>query len=135
MPRRKKIPAYRLHKQSGQAIVTLTDSVGTRKDVLLGPFDSAESRVKCTQVLAEWEAAGRTLTAPQAAQDLTINELVLHFWPHAEQNYRRPDGTATNEIDEYKRACRPLCYLYGDTPAKNFGPLALKAVRELMVAG
>ena len=40
---RNAIPSYRLHKQSGQAIVTLTDAVGTRRDVLLGPCNTPES--------------------------------------------------------------------------------------------
>jgi hypothetical protein len=38
------IPSYRLHKQSGQAIVTLRDTGGRRHDVLLGLYGSPESR-------------------------------------------------------------------------------------------
>ncbi len=34
MPRRNTIPTYRLHKQSGQAVVTLPDGIGHRRDVL-----------------------------------------------------------------------------------------------------
>jgi hypothetical protein len=34
----KKPPSYRLHRQSGQAIVTLPDGLGGRRDVLLGPY-------------------------------------------------------------------------------------------------
>lgn len=44
MPRSQKVPAYRLHKQSGQAIVTLVDLAGVRKDVLLGRYGTDESR-------------------------------------------------------------------------------------------
>src|SRR5262249_1487844 len=33
------------------------------------------------------------------------------------------------------RALRPLEHLYGPTPAKEFGPLALEAVRGLMIHG
>ena len=46
MSRTKKNPSYRLHKQSGQAIVTLTDGLGGRREVLLGKFDTLESRVE-----------------------------------------------------------------------------------------
>ena len=35
MSRRTKVPSYRLHKQSGQALVTLTDGLGNRRDVPL----------------------------------------------------------------------------------------------------
>jgi hypothetical protein len=38
------VPSYRLHKQSGQAVVTLTDGIGGRHDVLLGPHGTPESR-------------------------------------------------------------------------------------------
>lgn len=44
MPRpRNPIPTYRLHKQSGQAIVTINVS-GVRKDVLLGAYNSPRER-------------------------------------------------------------------------------------------
>jgi integrase len=136
MGRRKSIPSYRLHRQSGQAVVTLTDGLGNRRDVLLGRHDSPESYAEYRRVLAEWEAAGRRLPAPAAATaDLTVNELLVAFWSHAEGHYRRPDGTPTSEINEYRAAFRPLKRLYGHTTAKSFGPLALKAVRQLMVDG
>jgi hypothetical protein len=38
------IPSYRLHKQSGQAIVTLTNGLGRRKDVLLGEHGNRRER-------------------------------------------------------------------------------------------
>jgi integrase len=52
---------------------------------------------------------------------------------HAEQHYRRPDGTQTTEVREYARAFGPLRRHYGRTPARDFGPLAFKAVRNEMV--
>jgi hypothetical protein len=57
--RSRSIPTYRRHKQSKQAIVTLTDGLGGRRDVLLGRHGSAESRREYARVIAEWEAAGR----------------------------------------------------------------------------
>jgi hypothetical protein len=41
MSRRNHIPAYRLHKQSGQAIVTLPDGLGGRHDFTLGEYGAA----------------------------------------------------------------------------------------------
>jgi integrase len=64
---------------------------------------------------------------------LSINELILRFWPRAELHYRHADGTPTGELSDYKYSLRPLRELYGHTPARDFGPLALKAVREAMV--
>src|SRR5262245_33135805 len=89
MPHRNHVPTYRLHKQSGQAIVTLSDGLGCRRDVLLGKFGTPESRAEYARVLAEWEANGRRPpVSPSAMPDITINELILRFWPHAEMHYR-----------------------------------------------
>ncbi len=48
------LPSYRLHKQSGQAIVTLAGH-----DHLLGPWLSKASRAHYDRLIAEWLAAGR----------------------------------------------------------------------------
>jgi integrase len=129
-------PQYRRHKQSGQAIVTLPDGQGGRKDVLLGKWRSKESRQEYHRVVAEWEAAGRHLpcSLADAENDLTINELILRFWPHAEQHYRHADGTPTNELNDFRLSLKPLRETYGRTSAKDFGPLALKALRQKMIA-
>jgi hypothetical protein len=52
-------PSYRLHKPSGQAVVTLSG-----KDFYLGPWKSAASREAYDRLLAEWISNGRRL--PQA---------------------------------------------------------------------
>jgi integrase len=135
MVRPRSVPSYRKHRQSRQALVTLTDGLGGRKDVLLGPHGTKESRVEYARVIAEWEAAGRTIPHRAAASDLTIHELILRFWLHVEKHYRRPDGSPTSEIDSYRMSFKPLKRLYGDALAKEFGPLSLKAVREAMVSG
>jgi hypothetical protein len=134
MPRRNHVPAYRLHKYSGQAIVTLPDGLGGRHDVLLGPYDSPESHAEYARVIAEWLANGRRLPPPAAAPapDLTINELLLDFWRWAEQHYRDAEGEPGRELENLRAALRPLRQLYGHTPAEQFGPLALRALQENM---
>ena len=77
MARRNHIPSYRLHKSSGQAIVTLTDALsGDRKDHLLGQHDTAASRAEYARVISEWEARGRRLdnTSPS---NVTVAELLV----------------------------------------------------------
>lgn len=136
MSRPRGVPSYRRHKQSGQAVVTLTDPSGERRDVLLGKYGTAASRGEYARILAEWEAAGRRLPARDTqTPDITVNELAVAFMRHAEGHYRRPDGTQTAEVAEYRLTLRPAKHLYGHTPAAAFGPLALKAVRDLMVLG
>jgi integrase len=136
MSRRNHVPTYRLHKQSGQAVVTLTDGLGKRHDVLLGKHGTPESRAEYARVLAEWEASGRRLpqrSAEPSAPDLSVNELILAYLRHV-QNYYVKDGAPTSEPDTIRQALRFVKKLYGHTEARGFGPLALKAVRDAMVA-
>jgi hypothetical protein len=54
MPRSNHVSTYRPRKQSGQAIVTLTDALTeNKKDELLGRFGSLESRQEYARVIAE----------------------------------------------------------------------------------
>jgi integrase len=129
------VPSYRRHKSSGQAVVTLPDGTGRRRDIMLGRYGTKASRVEYARVVAEWEARGRRLLVPAAKADLTINELLVRFLHHADKHYRRPDGSPTTEVVNFKLAFRPLKKLYGHTRAADFGPLSLKAVRQAMVDG
>jgi hypothetical protein len=135
----KPVPAYRKHKQSAQAIVTLTDGLGSRKDVLLGRYGTAASRQEYAKVIAEWEASDRhQLQVGKNAgkvSDITVAELLDRYWPWAKKYYRRPEGAETQEVSGLIYALRPLKYLYANTLAGTFGPLALKAVRDLMIRG
>src|SRR5262245_30713784 len=92
MPRsRTHAPSYRLHRPSGQAVVTLSG-----KDHYLGKHGSKESRAAYDRLVGRWQANGRQLIA-QGGADLTIAELVLAFWRHAEVYYRK-DGAATSHL-------------------------------------
>src|SRR6202044_2654384 len=97
MPRRKSQPSYRLHKQSGQAVVTLPDGLGGRRDVLLGKYGTADSRAEYRRVLAEWEAHGMRLpTRTPGGVDLCVNELLLGYWRFAEGYYVK-NGKPTSQ--------------------------------------
>jgi integrase len=136
MSAKPRVPSYRRHKQSGQAIVTLTDAVtGRRRDVLLGKYGTKASKDEYKRVVLDWEANERRLPATTPAADLTITELIDRYWRHVEGYYRHADGTPTGEVPAMRYALRPLNYLHGRTVAADFGPSALKAVRELLVRG
>lgn len=132
MPRKKNVtPSYLLHS-SGQACVRIDG-----KDHLLGEYGSEESRIRYGQLIAR-HAGGLPLDpfaakSPLPESGLTINELVLGFMRFAKQHYRK-NGKETSEIHCLKSATRWLVELYRFTPVDSFGPLALKAVREAMVA-
>jgi hypothetical protein len=100
--------------------------------VLLGRYGTKESKEEHRRVLAEWEAAGKSL-ATEKTSDLTVNELLEKFLHHAEQYYRKPDGSQGREYEDYLLSLRPLRLLYGCLPCGDFGPLALEAVRRHII--
>src|ERR1700730_3640160 len=106
MPRPKKsVPAYSLHKPTGQAYVRFTAG-GTRRVIYLGKYDSPESQREYERVLAELRAGLTPSTATGAgassATALTLNEVFVRFLEWADGYYRRADGTATNEAAELR---------------------------------
>jgi integrase len=111
----------------------LPDGLGGRHDVLLGEYGSEKSRLEYARIIAEWEAGDRRPPQQATTKDLSVNELILAFWKHAEEHYRQPDGTPTNELNDFRLSLKPLRELYGHTVAREFGPLALKAVRQKMI--
>jgi integrase len=133
MPRTSRPPKYRLHRASGNAVVTLPDGSGGKRDFYLGRHGSAESKKEYGRLIAEWTAAGKVIpTGTEAASDLSVNEVLLKFWHHAKGYYRKPDRTH-GELDNFKYSLRLLRQKYGHTRARDFGPLALKALRQSMV--
>jgi integrase len=128
-----RIPSYRYHKASRQAVVVLDG-----KSHYLGKWNSSESRAEYERIIAEWLADRRRANAGigtwAGPTDLTVNELILAFLDHAEDHYRSPDGTQTRHLGNLKDALRPVRALYGATLARDFGPLALRAVRQQMIS-
>jgi integrase len=125
MIRRRKLPKYRLHKPSGQAVVTLSG-----KEIYLGPFNSEISRVEYDRQVAEWLANGRELPPdPMEGPGLTVTEVMLRYWNFADGYYRQGEKPSP-EWYHIRTALKVVRKLYGRTPAAKFGPLALKACRE-----
>jgi integrase len=130
VPKSLRIPSYRFHKASGQAIVVLRG-----RSFYLGKWDSPESHAEYRRVIGEWCANGQRSPEPPSATTpapLTIDELILAYWEHARAYYVK-DGKPTSEQDTLRQALRPLRQLYGNMQAKDFGPLALRAVRQAMI--
>lgn len=123
---RARVPSYRRHKASGQAIVAL----GGRQ-IYLGPFGSQVSKDEYDRIIAEWLANGRR--SPCQPASITVSEVLADYLEFAEGYYRRPDGTPTPEIVHVKGAAKVLRRLYGHTQAADFGQLSLKACREALI--
>jgi integrase len=122
------VPAYKHHKPTNTARCWVNGQW-----VSLGRCNSPESRQAHARVCAELAVSPAPSLAPRPAPAATVDEVLLAFWRHAEQHYRRPDGSTTDTLTEYRAAFRPLRELYGTSPAAEFAPLALKAVRQRMV--
>ena len=75
------------------------------------------------------------LSASPAADDapLTIDEPILAYFKYAQTHYVK-NGEPTSEQGCLRQALRFVRQLYGPTPAAEFGPRALKNVRQAMVA-
>ncbi len=121
-------PSYRRQrdKKRDRAFVDLG---GNR--IYLGLWGTPESRARFSRVVAEWKSSGAQST--HGCEDLTVMEVCARFWDHAESYYKKPDGTAGSELRNYRLAIRPVNELYGDVPAKSFGPLALKVIRDRLI--
>jgi integrase len=129
-----RVPSYRCKKIGLRryACVSLPDGANGRRDILLGKYGTKESRIEYARVIAEWQTADRRLpnATGTSSPDLTINELLERYLPHAERHYRHGDGSPTSELCEVKTSLRRLRQLYGHTLASAFGPLSLKAIRN-----
>ena len=120
-------PKYRKHKRSGQAVVTLNG-----RDYYLGPHGSKTSRAEYDRVISEWLVNGRRLCADDTRPQLIVTELIAAYWEWA-QTYYVKNGEPTGEQASIRIALRHLRTLYGHTPASEFGPLALKALRQYLI--
>lgn len=121
-------PKYRLHRASGQAVVTIAG-----KDYYLGPWKSKASRVEYDRLVGEWLVQGRPATRPNALPaEFTVTQMIAAYWRHA-QDYYVKNGQPTDELPGIKIALRFLRIHYGHTSAVDFGPLALQAIQMRMI--
>lgn len=125
---RSDMPSYRLHRPTNQAVVTLNG-----RDFYLGKYGSHESKKELDRLISEWLTGGRRLIGKSPSLDITIAELLVRYVEHAERYYRKGNGKQTSEVANIKAALRPLKLLYGQTAAREFGPLALKVVRQWFI--
>jgi integrase len=128
-----RIPRYRCYKPKNLGLVVIDG-----RQLYLGRYGSTESLADYHRLIQEWLAKepGPVGVVRSTGASLIVNDLILAFWTrHAEKHYRRPDGTPTGEIDNYRDSLRPLRRLDGRTPARDFSPLGLKAVRQGLIEG
>jgi len=118
------IPKYRQHKTTGRAVVEIDGRV-----FYLGPYGTEQSKAEYDRLINEWLSNGRRL--PDEGGGITIVELIAAYWKHAERYYVDRDGKPTSTQHNIRSALGPVRRLYGESAARDFGPTALKAVRQV----
>ena len=128
MAMRSRVPSYRLHKRSGQAVVTLSGH-----DHYLGVHGSDVSKREYDRVVREWLAQGRQLQPSGASRgSYSVAELIQDYWAFVRAHYVK-NGKPSGEQACVKAALRPVVDLYGHRQAGEFGPQSLVACRDTMV--
>lgn len=124
-----RIPKLRLHKPSGRAVVRLDGD-----DYYLGKFGSPESKDEYDRLIGEWMLRGRQAPSKPGRQsaEMSVGELIVAYVEYADGYYRK-NGTPTGEYDCIRHSLKHLRRLYSSTSVTDFGPLALKNVREAML--
>lgn len=121
--RKPRVPSYRLHKASGQAVVTLRG-----RDHYLGKHDTTQSRAAYNAIVAEWLAGGGVGDGGA----LSVRSLCGHFEVHAATHYRK-HGTPTASFRAFQRIGEQLAERHGREPANQFTPLKLVALRKTWI--
>jgi hypothetical protein len=125
MPRSKSVPAYKLHKTTGQARVIID---GRRH--YLGEFGSDKSKEKYARLLAEYAVA--PIASATDLPETTVKELVASYWMFAEGYYQK-NGKLSGHLAVVRQGLRAIKQLYATLPVQEFGPLKLEAVQQYLI--
>lgn len=121
MPRPIKWPPT-IRRVGGKDVVKVTVA-GQRTQVTLGPTGSPEARAEYLRILAEAEAVGLAATA-SGRRIALVGEVLADYLDRARTEVEK------RQYERVRAAMKPAARLYGHTPAAQFGPVALRAVRD-----
>ncbi len=131
-----RVPSLRLHKASGQAVVTVRG-----RDIYCGRWGSPDADANYRRVIADFLASGaevvrhhgldraggrRRAFPPPTARAISVSELLLAYLEFAEGYYPPP----SRETEILKLSCRAVREIFGNIPADAFGVRQLKSVRQ-----
>jgi hypothetical protein len=115
-----RVPSYRLHKPSGQAVVTLDGN-----DVYLGAHGTPESHARYDRQILQW--LGNHQKVPSVIPDITVRSLLNAYLGHVNARY---SGRQSSEPRNIGLALRFVLDQHGAIRAAEFGPKKLKAVQQ-----
>lgn len=120
------------HRAQNQGYVTLNG-----REFYLGHWPASRGKkppvhvqVEYDDLIAKWLTNGRNL--PDERPALTVNEVLLAYLKWAEEHYV-PNRAKDDQNRFIRYAAAVVRQLFGRTPAAEFGPKRLKAVRQAMV--
>jgi integrase len=122
-----RVPAYRLHKARGCAVVTFNG-----KNHYLGTYGSPESRAKYNRLIAEYVSGGLDRKGG-GGSPYPVAKLCDEFLNWAKREYRTRSGEATRSVDNARQALRTLFEMFADLDAAQFGPRSLLLYRDELV--
>ena len=137
-------PKYRLHKSTGQAVVSVHGKV-----IQLGPFGSPRSHERYQEQLINWrerrhekrlevepaepEVSLKELQARRMrGYAITLDELALVYLDFARSYYVK-NGRITREAEVVGDMLRVLVRHHSGEAADEFGPVKLKELRDRMI--
>jgi hypothetical protein len=94
MPKTSRVPTYRRHKPTGQAVVTLGG-----KDCYLGEWNTTASKSEYKRLIGEWLGTHRRVLA-SASPDLTVAEMGDRYRRFAKGYYVK-NGSPTGWQNHY----------------------------------
>ena len=127
-----KLPSYRLHKSTGQAVVTLG-----KKDYYCGKFGTDESIAEYEQLLARWLMRNYKPAPPveveteqqeQQPENITVAD--------AAKRYREHVASCRSKVEQahVKGMLKAVEKLYSHKRTANIGPAQLRRIRRLMLS-
>ena len=123
-PRR--TPSLRLHKLSQRGFVELED-----RRIYLGAWGDPKTQTNYHRLIAEWTSAGYRL--PVSKDEVCVVEVVSAYLDEYRVQYQDKNGDPSSTYAALRTALDDLLKLYGNIPAIDFGPKALRAVRQIWV--
>lgn len=129
MPR---IPTYGYHKNTGRGRIRYKPLFGPDGLLLPGKYNSLESlaafQAAMSRVLEHMRGVGQSTDSPRPSPSRArVAYLVESFLPWSAANY------GEKEHGHFRMVSRLLLAMHEQTKLTEFGPLALKGVREAMI--
>jgi integrase len=118
-------PSYRLHRASGNGVVTLNG-----KDHYLGKHGTAESRRAYDRIIAEWIARGRVPGAD--GEPGMVKTLVIEYIRHASTYYVKA-GEPTPRVTTIKNVCREMIESFGNEQVGAITPADFLSLRTAWI--